>query len=290
MSKPYNNYHLNKNYFDKPLALGEVVLYQAGRLYCGSSMVVPLHIHGDYFELTIVTDGKGVITTNSIPVEVQKGDIYLSLPCESHEIVSDKDDPLKYDFFAFLCVQKEMLEEFQNIAENYYTPTNRVFHSERIRTLVSTAVAELDGDKKYSKELLESVFREIIIYFIRSFSKIKPEKHSENVTAAEVLCYKLMNYIDTHIYSLKNLVELSDFTDYSYGYLSSVFKRTTGNSLVVYYRERRLEAARILITENRLKITEISEMLGYSSVYSFSKAFSKRYGVSPREYRQKFNS
>lgn len=290
MSKPYNNYHLNKNYFEKPLVLGEVVLYQAGRLYCNSSMVVPLHIHGDYFELTIVTDGKGVITTNNIPVEVQKGDIYLSLPCESHEIVSDKDEPLKYDFFAFLCVQREMLEEFQNIAENYYTPNNRVFHSERIRSLVSTAVAELDGNKKYSKELLESVFREIIIYVIRGFSKIKPEKRRENATAAEVLCYKLMNYIDTHIYSLKNLVELSDFTDYSYGYLSSVFKRTTGNSLAVYYRERRLEAARILITENRLKITEISEMLGYSSVYSFSKAFSKRYGVSPREYRQKFNS
>ncbi len=290
MSKPYNNYHLNKNYFQKPLVLGEVVLYQAGRLYCNSSMVVPLHIHGDYFELTIVTDGKGVITTNNIPVEVQKGDIYLSLPCESHEIMSDKDDPLKYDFFAFLCVQREMLEEFQNIAENYYTPNNRVFHSERIRNLVSTAVAELDGNKKYSKELLESVFREIMIYVIRSFSKIKPEKHSKNVTAAEVLCHKLMNYIDTHIYSLKNLGELSDFTDYSYGYLSSLFKRTTGNSLAGYYRERRLEAARILITENRLKTTEISEMLGYSSVYSFSKAFTKRYGIAPREYRKKFNS
>ncbi len=290
MSKPYSNYHLNKNYFQKPLALGEVVLYQAGRLYCNASMVVPLHIHGDYFELTIVTDGKGVITTNGSPVPVEKGDIYLSLPCESHEIASDKEKPLKYDFFAFLCVQREMLEELQNIAENYYAPNTRVFHSERIRALVSTAVAELDGNKKYSKELLECIFREIMIYVIRSFSKIKPEKYSENVTAAEVLCYKLMNYIDTHIYSQKNLCELSDFTDYSYGYLSSLFKKTTGNSLVGYFRERKLEAARILITENRLKITEISEMLGYSSVYSFSKAFTKRYGISPREYRKKFNS
>ena len=92
--------------------------------------------------------------------------------------------------------------------------------------------------------------------------------------------------MDTHIYSLKSLKELEDFADYSYGYLSALFKRTTGNSLSDYYRERKLEAARILITENRIKATEISEMLGYSSVYAFSKAFTKRFGLSPRDYRK----
>ena len=281
-----SNFHLNKGYFDNPLKLGGIKIYQIGRLYCKPSTVVPLHIHRDYFELTIITDGKGVITTNDTPVNVEKGDIYLSLPCESHEIKSDAETPLKYDFFAFLCEETEKLEEFQYITENYYSANARVFHSERIRNLVGNAIAELDADKQYSGELLECIFREIMIYVIRGFTKIKPEKYSQNVTEAEVLCYKLMNYIDTHIYSLKSLKELSDFADYSYGYLSALFKKTTGNSLSDYYRERKLEAARILITENRLKTTEISEMLGYSSVYAFSKAFTKRFCSSPREYRK----
>ncbi len=285
-----SNYHLNKGFFERPLSLGGVSLYQIGRLYCKYSTVVPLHIHGDYFELTIVTDGKGVITTNGVPVTVQKGDIYLSLPCESHEIKSDTLEPLKYDFFAFLCVDGEKREEFDHITENYYSANTRVFHSERIKSLVSGAIAELDGDKQYSDELLECIFKEIVIYVIRSFTKIKPQKYSENVTAVEVLCYKLMNYIDTHIYSLKTLKELGEFTDYSYGYLSSLFKKTTGYSLNDYYREKRLEAARILITENRLKTIEISEILGYSTVYSFSKAFSSRYGISPREYRKNYEN
>lgn len=283
-----SNYHLNKGYFENPLMLGGIKIYQIGRLYSKPSIVVPLHIHGDYFELTIVTDGKGVITTNGVPVQVQKGDIYLSLPCESHEIVSDKDNPLKYDFFAFLCIDEQKRDEFQYITENYYSPNARVFYSERIRSLVGTAIAELDGNKQFSHELLECIFREIMIYVIRGFNKIKPEKYSQNITAAEVLCYKLMNYVDTHIYSIKSLKELSSFFDYSYGYLSSLFKKTTGNSLADYYRERKLEAARILITENRLKATEISEMLGYSSVYAFSKAFTKRFFMSPREYRKNY--
>ena len=33
-----------------------------------------------------------------------------------------------------------------------------------------------------------------------------------------------MNYIDTHIYTMKNLDELSEITDYSYGYLSVLFE------------------------------------------------------------------
>ncbi len=290
MAKVESLYHLNKSYFHEPLLFGGVSLFQIGRLYCKSGAIVPLHIHGDYFELTIITDGKGVITTNGEPVEVEKGDIYLSLPCESHQIKSDVSSPLKYDFFAFLCVENEKREEFDHIAENYYSANSRVFHSERIRNLISGAIAEIDANKLFWEELLDCVFKETVIHIIRSFTKIKPEKYNQNVTAAEVLCYKLMNYIDTHIYSLKTLKELEEFTDYSYGYLSSLFKKTTGNSLNGYYREKRLEAARILITENRFKATEISEMLGYSSVYAFSKAFTSRYGVSPREYRKNYKN
>lgn len=281
-------YHLNKSYFESPLSCGGVSLFQIGRLYCKGEALVPLHIHGDYFELTIVTDGKGIITTNGVPVEVEKGDIYLSLPCESHEIVSSDENPLKYDFFAFLCVEEKKREEFWHIAETYYSPNSRLIHSERIRNLVSNAIAELSGDKEYSDELLECIFKEIMIYVIRGFSKIKLEKYNRNVTESEILCYRLMNYIDTHIYSLKTLRELEEFTDYSYGYLSAIFRKTTGNSLSEYYRERKLEAARLLIIENRFKATEIAEMLGYSSVYAFSKAFTNRFSLSPREYRKNY--
>lgn len=280
-----NFYHLSKDYFEEPLFYGGTSLIQIGRLYCKPNAVVALHTHGNYFELTIVTEGKGEITTNGVPMVVEKGDIYLSLPCESHEIKSDGEEPLKYDFIAFVSTQTAICEEFEYITENYYSATNRVFHSERIRKIVSSAIAELEGNKPFGDELLNCILKELVIYVIRSFKKIPPEKHSENVTAAEVLCYKVMNYIDTHIYTIKNLSELSAITDYSYGHLSNVFKKTTNDTLLNYFYKRKLETARLLILENRLKISEIAEMLNYSSGYALSKAFTKHYGISPRNYR-----
>ena len=74
-------------------------------------------------------------------------------------------------------------------------------------------------------------------------------------------------------------------TDYSYGYLSAIFKKTTNNTISDYYHNRKLETARMLLLEDGLKIIEISEMLNYSSVYALSKSFTKHFGVSPRNYR-----
>ena len=279
-------YHLSKNHFKDPLNFRDVKVYQIGRYYCTPNTVIEAHVQLDLFELTVVTDGEGIIKTNGIPVKVQKGDIYLSLPHDTHEIISDRNKPLKFDFFAFNCDDAEIKADLELITENFYSSYARTFTNERIPKLLSTAIAELNGNKKYSMRVLESLFGEIVIYVIRGFSKLEPEKYPDSLTAAEVLCHRMANYIDTHLYSLKSLEDLSPLTDYSYGYLSSLFHKTTGESLADYYRRKKHDTARLLVLEGRLKLTEIAEMLNYSSAYAFSKAFSKRFGQSPREYRK----
>jgi len=285
MAGSESNYHINKSYIRDPLRFGDIYLYQIGRLFCNSDTVVDTHIHIDLFELTVVTGGRGVVTTNGVSVPVERGDIYLSLPCEAHKIVSDAEKPLKYDFLAFNCKAEGFHQELEHIIQNYYSANTRVFHDERVRTLIGNAIAEFNQKSSYSEEILTAIFQQILIYVIRDFQEVIPERYSDKVTHAEAFCYKLMNYIDTHIHSLKRLEDLADIMDYSYGYLSTLFKKTTSNTLSNYYHEKKLEVARLLILENKYKIIEIAELLNYTSVYTFSKAFTNRFGVSPRNYR-----
>lgn len=279
------NFHLNRTYFAEPIEFESIFLLQIGRMFCNSTTVIDSHIHTNLYELTIVTDGKAIISTNDIPTSVKKGDIYLSYPGDIHKIESDKNEPLKYDFFAFRLNDSDFKNDFERIAQDYSLPSTRVFHDDRIRALIGNAIGELDSSYKYRNEVLNSVFRQIMIYVIRGFENIKPSKNRTNATRSELLCHRLMNYIDTHIYSLKNLDELTETTGYSYGYLSSVFKKTTQNTLSDYFRERRLDAARLLLIENKLTITEISELLNYTSVYAFSKAFKEYYKKSPQIFK-----
>ena len=278
-----SNYHLNISFFRQPLMYDDLSVLQIGRMFCKSTTVIDTHVHMDCYELTVVTDGEGDIYTNGVPTAVKKGDIYLSLPCDAHKIVTDPKKPMKFDFFAFVVKDGCFEGEFERISRNYGSPHTRVLRDERIRPLIGSAIAELSQDNTYKEELLTALFRQILIYTARGFQNIKPHRIS-STSQAEAICYQLMNYIDTHIYSMKNLNELAQITDYSYGYLSTVFRSTTANTLASYFQEKRLDTARLLLLENKLTITEVSELLNYSSVYAFSKAFRNYYGTSPKLY------
>ncbi len=280
------DYHLDKKYFYRPLRFGDFLLYQIGRAFANGKTVVDSHIQPDLFELTVITKGKGRIYTNSIGASVERGDIYLSFPCDIHKIESDVDDPLQFDFIAFTCDSSDLRDELEKIMENHLPPASRVVRDERINSLLGHALAEIMSENEYSEELLSAIFKQLTIYLVRCFKDLKGANKLGPNDRSEALCYRIMNYIDTHIYSLNKLDDLADVTGYSYSYLSALFKKHTSNTLSFYFREKKLDVARLLIEENRKKITEISELLRYSSVYAFSKAFSARFGLSPRAYQR----
>lgn len=273
-------YHFNRHYVNNPLPFGSIDLLQIGRRYCKATEIISAHPHLNWFELTIVTGGKGVVITNDVETQMQSGDIYLSFPCDVHEIRADEKENLEYDFFSFACNDTALQQDLKNITHNYWGSESRIIRDEKISDLVQCAIAEfLVENQPYSKQLLTELFHLILIYLIRAFNDSK--QNAAHISQSEILCFQLMNYIDTHIYSLQKLDELAPQFNYNYGYLSGLFKRTTGKTISEYYNHRKMETAKALILEKKKKISEIAEMLGYN-LYSFSKAFKSKYGISPK--------
>ncbi len=280
-------YHLSKNFFSSPRAFGSVKLVQIGRLYCRSDTAIGEHAHIHWFELTVVNAGKGTVYTDGVGVPVGRGDIYLSFPWDHHAIRSDASEPLKFDFFAFATDDEALLADLLRITESHIAADRRVFRDETVASLVSSVIAELDSGALHAEALLCSLLSAAVIRVIRAFlCERESEAPRAAAESADALCYRLMHYIDTHIYSMDSLAELSEYTGYNYSYLSALYKATTGESLSSYYRTRRLETARLHIAENLLSVTRIAELLRYSSIYTFSRAFKDAYGVSPEQYRR----
>jgi AraC-like DNA-binding protein len=61
------------------------------------------------------------------------------------------------------------------------------------------------------------------------------------------------------------------------------FKEIYGEPLQTYWRERRLAYARELLRERKVTVTQIAFDLGYSDLSSFTRAFSRKFGVLPKE-------
>ncbi len=277
-------FHIDYNFINEPQSYGDTVLVQLGRLYCEGAAGVDKHAHMNLYELTIVIDGEGEVVTNDVPVSVTKGDIYFSYPGDLHEIRSSSTKPLKYDFFAFNTQNIELKRELKYIVSFFCNYEDRVFRDSRINSTVESAIAELGSKDDFHEAVLALLFEQVIYYVIRNYRTDKKPAKSMHTVSADEICFQIMHYIDTHIYSIENLSSLSDKFSYNYSYLSDMFKRTTGNTISDYYQTRRLDVARFLVTEGRLTVGQIAEMLRYSSLYTFSKAFKNKYGTAPKFY------
>ena len=285
MEKKDSKYHLTRDYFTKPKRVGPYSLYQIGRSYCQSGAHVEQHSHLDFFEFTVVTGGAGTVITNEIACPVHSGDIYVSFPGDFHEIYSDELRPLRYDFLALSCRERELAPELERIMSMFYDAGVRVIRDENITSLVAMTLAEVNGEVKHTEKVLEAIFTQIFCYMVRSFHSASPIHYAKGTGEDEMLCYQVMTYIDSHIYTMRTLTEVADALNYNYNYLSNLFKKVTGDTVSDYYRNRRLETARLLLLERRMGVTRVAQMLGYSSVYTFSRAFKEMFSVAPSRAR-----
>ena len=277
------NYHYEQ-FCNEPISYGCVDLLQIGSSHFPPKTAVNLHTHMGFFELTVITHGSGVISANNSSVPVKGGDIFVSFPYDTHSIEAGEKEGMNYMFFSFFLKDTALLTDMEKISVGRSRTEERIIRSETTSSLISSAIAELGKERLHRRTYLEALFTQTVIQVIRAFNKQEPAVFAPG--RQEELCYQVMDYINTHIYSIGSLTEIAELFRYDYTYLSKIFTKTTSQSISEYYRQRRLEVARALIHEGTLNLSEIAERLQYSSIYSFSKAFKNQYGLSPRDYKK----
>ena len=71
-------------------------------------------------------------------------------------------------------------------------------------------------------------------------------------------------------------------------YLSTLIKRSTGNTFIDLLTRKRMETAKEFLLGTSMKIREVSEKCGYNDQHYFSYCFKKYEGISPNACRRKF--
>lgn len=84
-----------------------------------------------------------------------------------------------------------------------------------------------------------------------------------------------------HIGEPITIKELSRKVAINECYLKKGFREMFGTTIFDFYQSQRMEHARYLLYEKGLSVTEVSLMLGYSSISHFSTAFKKHTGLKP---------
>lgn len=165
-------------------------------------------------------------------------------------------------FTRILPLCGKMRNSIESLLNHSYTDTlENIFVNAQTQILLLYSMECMMGEKQ--EEMITCKF-------------LHNEADREKITMAREVLIQ-------HIGDPITIKELSRKVAINECYLKKGFKEMFGTTIFDFYQNQRMEHARYLLYEKGLSVSEVSAMLGYSSISHFSTAFKKHTGIKPCE-------
>ena len=229
-----------------------------------------------YWELTYVDKGELLTTIDGVSYHLKQGDLIFYAPMQFHT-----QSTFEKISSSYLTINFKMNFNHADLL------CNKIFSLKRDSYFIVTRlIEELSNDNLYSDDLSLCYLKELIIQMLRldnSHFHSKPTTHMQQTYENELL-NDILLYIDDNIYEKISVSTLCEHFCISTSMLHSLFRKNMNNTAKNYINELKLSKSKELIRNSTHTLSEISEMLGFSSIHYFSKKFKSYFNISPTEY------
>ena len=150
--------------------------------------------------------------------------------------------------------------------------TAKIMEMQSMLEMADKAVDSMDLNQ------LEEILDEIIDGCIEDNQQTASDSIKSGVQKAVV-------YIEEHFEENLSLSSLSAQFHVESSYFSKMFRKETGENLMLYICKKRMEKAIEYMKNSERSLTEIAFMVGYDDYTYFNKVFRKMMNISPREFR-----
>ena len=255
----------------------------------------PLEKH-DFWEMVYVDMGEIIAITETKSMHLKGEQVIFRAPGEMHAHHSDMRSANNLLVISFSSRSPAMA----------FFETNRVFTLDKTaKTVLSLFVREAKNALgaiparfedhsalNFSKEsfgasqLMHLHFTEFLLKLIRNTQSPKencdPLRLDNGINKIE----RIITYMHEHIYEPLSLDALCNRFFVRKSQLSTLFKEYTGQSPIHYFASLKINEAKKLLRNNELTVSQIAYALGFSDIYTFSRAFKKTTGFSPTAYKK----
>ena len=229
-----------------------------------------------YWELTYVDKGELLTTIDGVSYHLKQGDLIFYAPMQFHT-----QSTFEKISSSYLTINFKMNFNHADLL------CNKIFSLKRDSYFIVTKlIEELSNDNLYSNDLSLCYLKQLIIQMLRlnnSHFHSKPTTHMQQTYENELL-NDILLYIDDNIYEKISVSTLCEHFCISTSMLHSLFRKNMNNTAKNYINELKLSKSKELIRNSTHTLSEISEMLGFSSIHYFSKKFKSYFNISPTEY------
>lgn len=246
----------------------------------------------DFWELVYADKGDVTVFADDKSFVLEQGNVIFHKPNEWHNVRANGVDAANITIITFaspskamsffenkiLAVgqkQKELLSKIVSEYTNAFkTPLNDPYttHLERRS---DAAVA--------SEQLIKLFLCEFLILFLRNDPSGR-QRTVRSIHSSDATLNLLINYMEQNITKAVTLKELMEYSGTNRTAIENIFRENLGKGAVEYFLILKIELAKKYLREDNYNITQISEILGYSSIHYFSRQFKKITGMTPTEY------
>ena len=266
----------NENFLD-------LRLYQYGWEQCA-----PLHSFGpivrNHYLFHYVLSGQGCLDSTdqngvSHTYKLRAGQGFLILPGQVNTYWADEDDPWKYTWLEFdgLRVAEYIDQAGLGMSQPLYRPLTQ----DQGQALGDTMVYIAQNSNESALHLIGHLC--LFMDGLIQSSATRRELHGGQLR--DFYIQEAITFME-HNYSRELTVEeLADVCKLNRSYFSKIFKESMGCPPQEFLIRLRLSKAADLMKGTGSAIGSIAAQCGYPNQLHFSRAFRKRYGHSPREWR-----
>ena len=253
------------------------LLNVSSAVYGGDWHSVP-HTH-NYMELFYIVGGKGQFLIQDQLYPVNANNLVIINPNVTHTEVSVNAQPLEY-----IVLGIEGIELSANEKSDGHFHILGHFESAEISGCLRNILREMKQKNTGHEDICQAYMEILIIRLMRNAALTVAT--DAQAASGNCQCAAVKRYIDLHFKEALTLEQLADESHINKYYLSHAFKRQYGVSPINYMINKRIEESKYLLAETDLSLSQIAQLLGFSSLSYFSQVFRRTQSVTPMEYRK----
>lgn len=242
-----------------------------------------LHTH-PFTELFYVVDGKGEFNIQGQRFPVKANDFVIINPQVEHTELSSPDEPLEYIVLGINGLSFSNLTPVSEGGHPFSFFNLRDEQKDILRYL--NAMVQEATSQSMSYELVCHNLLEILLIKILRHQHFDLEVGKQSKATKDISFIK--HYLETYYHESIQLEDLASMTHLSRFYISHSFKKEIGMSPMEYLIAIRIKESKILLRTTNYSISQVADIVGFTTPTYFSKQFRKSTGISPTDYREQF--
>lgn len=135
-----------------------------------------------------------------------------------------------------------------------------------------------------SEQMIALLLESLLISVTRNYGITSSNTTTFQRNTEDAVMQNVIQFMQDNIQEKLVFQDVVDYVGMSASGLKNTFKRKMGVGVMNYFTKMKMEAAKKMIREDDLNITQISAKLGFDSIHLFSRRFRQMNGMSPTEY------